>query len=400
MTDYNKWDKKASDLVKEAEEADVAEKADADKALGLEDGPKGPATAKAEKEIEELNDKSEKRKEFIEWQKSMHNEVEFTHKPQEAPLEFGATDVDGKSVRIKDSEGLTYVFPVNTTVKKIFLDRCKNVTVNVRCKIPTSTIEVYKCAGVDLDFIDPIGTIQADECAGPVRLHYSEYDHIGGIYHQNCPELAVGWGGSTSSATSDFQVIGASGAFQLSTKRSTDWKADDSGGKPLTTAPVRRGEGEFPVDLGKPTLDAFAENQPEPEQAPAPEELRRLAQERREKGNEMFRASDFMQAAAEYSSALQLDPTMDAVIANRAQCWLKLGDHQKALEDGTRCTEVNPKNPKGWFRKGMSLHAMKRYQEAIPALAEAEKLEPNNKQVTDAIKFAQLMCRKGAGAGY
>jgi hypothetical protein len=399
MTDYNKWEKRANDLVKDAEESDTKEKAEADKALGLQDGPAGPPTAKAKKEMEELKDKSEERKGFIEWQKNMHNEVVFTHKPQDAPLEFDVSDVHDKTVRIKDSEGLTYVFPAAATVKKIFFDRCKHVNAKVRCNIPTSTIEVYRCDEVELDFADPIGTIQADECVGPVRIHYAEYDHIGAIYHQNCPGLAVGW---DSAAVSEFHNIGVSGAFQLSTKRSTDWKPADAGGAPLTTIGVRRGEGEFPTDLGKPTADARSavEEQPEPEQAPAPEESRRLAQERREKGNEMFRASDFLQAAAEYSTALQLDPTMDAVLANRAQCWLKLGDPEKALTDGTRCTEVNPKNPKGWFRKGMSLHAMKRYQEAIPALLEAEKLEPANKQVGDALKFAQMMCRNSAAAGY
>ena len=42
------------------------------------------------------------------------------------------------------------------------------------------------------------------------------------------------------------------------------------------------------------------------------------------------------------------------------------------------------------------MHAMKRYPEAIPALVEAEKLEPNNKQIPEAIKMAQLMARKQA----
>jgi len=63
-----------------------------------------------------------------------------------------------------------------------------------------------------------------------------------------------------------------------------------------------------------------------------------------------------------------------------------------------KCTEVEPANPKGWFRKGISLHAMKRFPEAVPALLQAEKLEPQNKQVVDAIKMAQMMARKSAAA--
>merc|ERR1712232_1515844 len=144
------------------------------------------------------------------------------------------------------SEGLTYVFPADATVKKIFLDRCRQVSVHVHCKVPTSTIEVYRCGEVDINLVDPIGTIQADECQEPVRISYAEYDHIGGIYHQNCPGLAIGW---SSAVTSEFHTIGVGGAFQLSTKRSTDWNADVAG-SPLTTNAVHRGEGEFPTDLG------------------------------------------------------------------------------------------------------------------------------------------------------
>merc|ERR1711871_439603 len=111
----------------------------------------------------------------------------------------------------------------------------------------------------------------------------------------------------------------------------------------------------------------------------------------------MFRASDFMQAAMAYTEALNLDDSCAPIWANRAACWMKLGDHTKSLADATKCTEVDPSYAKGWFRKGMSFHAMKNYREAIPALLEAEKLEPTNKQIVEAIKMSQLMARKDAG---
>merc|ERR1712232_644852 len=375
------WDRKASLLVKEVEDSDAKEKAEADRALGLKDGPKGPPTTKAEKQHSELNDQSKQRKEFIEWQNRMQNEIAFTHKSHETPLELSVAEVNGKSVRIKGSEGVTYVLPAAASVKKIFLERCKHVVVHVNCKVPTSTIEVYRCDEVDLNLLDPIGTIQADDCAGPVCIRYTEYDHIGGIYHQSCPGLAIAWGVR-------FCNVGAANPVQLSTKRGTD-------AEELITVAVRRGEGEYPVDLCRPTISSEEESDP----AAGPDEIRRLSWARRQKGNEMFRESDFMQAAAEYSVALQLDSHDDAILANRAQCWLKLGDYEKALTDSIRCTELNPQNPKGWFRKGICLHAMTRYIEAIPALLEAEKLEPANKQVVDAIRMAQMMCKSTASGG-
>merc|ERR1712054_713838 len=140
----------------------------------------------------------------------------------------------------------------------------------------------------------------------------------------------------------------------------------------------------------------YPREQPEPEAAPLAEEIKLKAEAKRQSGNEMFRANDFMQAAMEYTAALELNPSVAALYAYRSQCWLKLGNHEKALEDAMKCIEIEPTNAKGWFRKGVSYHAMSKYTDAIPALLEAEKLEPNNKQVSDAIRMAQLMARKQA----
>lgn len=68
----------------------------------------------------------------------------------------------------------------------------------------------------------------------------------------------------------------------------------------LQTEAVRRGEMEFPLDLGL----AKKQDQPEPEALPAAEERQKEAERQRMAGNEMFRASDFAQAAALYSLAL------------------------------------------------------------------------------------------------
>lgn len=384
MTNYGAWDSKASRLVQEAEEEDAKEKEAADKALGLDGGPEGPPVAKAKQQRKEMEEHSEEKKTFIEWHKKIQDEVSFTHQPQEEPVELSGSEVEGRSVRLTGSTRTTYVLPKELSIKKLIVERCVGVTVHVSCKIPTSTVDVCRCENLELHFTDPIGTVQADECAGAVALRYSEYDHVGAVYHQNCPGLSIGW------AAAELVSVGQPGDFQLSTRRRAG-SSDE-----LITQAVRRGEGDFPVDMGSSvdgTVNPVESVQPEPERAPEAEERSRLAQAKREQGNELFRASDFMQAAAEYSMALELDPSLDPVWANRSQCWLRMGDHDKALADAVRCTEVNPLNSKGWFRKGMAYHAMERYIDAVPALLEAEKIEPKNKQIQDAIKMAQLKAR-------
>lgn len=92
--------------------------------------------------------------------------------------------------------------------------------------------------------------------------------------------------------------------------------------------------------------------------------------------------------------AKKTDQLVAVCYSNRAACFLKLGQHDRALEDANQCVKVHPTFVKGHFRKGLSLHAMKRYPEALPALGRALDLEvPKNKQsikqIKDAIRFAE-----------
>eukprot|EP00930_Biecheleria_cincta_P066088 TRINITY_DN5207_c0_g1_i1.p1 TRINITY_DN5207_c0_g1~~TRINITY_DN5207_c0_g1_i1.p1 ORF type:complete len:380 (-),score=81.87 TRINITY_DN5207_c0_g1_i1:54-1193(-) len=379
MTDYSKWDAKASKLCRDADEEEKAEEAACNDALGLKDGPKGPTTEKAEKEIKQLKEHSEKRESFIAWSKE--REVSLCHK-DEASVTLSGPEVQGKAVRLKGSKGVNYVVPAGTSIVKLMVDACREVRIHLQAQLLTSTVELYKCEAFELQLDQPLGTLQVDECVQPVKIIFAEREHVGKIYHQNSPGLALSW---ALTGTSEPQTVGQTGDFQLVSRICGDT---------LRTDPVRRGEGEFPIDI--PTTEG--ESASTASQVSDAEERRLEAEKKRLAGNDMFRASDFAQAAALYTLCLELDPQQSAVWSNRAQCWLKLGDHEKALADATKCTEVDPSNPKGWFRKGMSYHAMKRYPEAIPALLEAEKLEPTNKQILDAIKMAQLMARNTAGS--
>merc|ERR1711933_138146 len=111
-------------------------------------------------------------------------------------------------------------------------------------------------------------------------------------------------------------------------------------------------------------------------------------EEKRLEGNNAFRANDFLQSALHYTEAIELCPTLHLAWANRAACWLSTAQPEKALEDSIRCIELQPDYAKGWFRKGIALHALRRFGEAVPPLTEAERLEPKNSQIPDAIKMS------------
>ncbi|KAL7531682.1 hypothetical protein ACHAXR_004174 [Thalassiosira sp. AJA248-18] len=139
-------------------------------------------------------------------------------------------------------------------------------------------------------------------------------------------------------------------------------------------------------------------------------------EEQKAKGNEAFTAGEYAQAvlfytmsldrAAELPDAISVteklsngnssSPKLEQlfprhiVLSNRSACFLKLGHHEKALKDGADAEVIEPTYVKGIFRKGLALHAMGRYQEAIKALASAQKLEPKNKQIKQALQFAEV----------
>ena len=125
-------------------------------------------------------------------------------------------------------------------------------------------------------------------------------------------------------------------------------------------------------------------------------------QQNKARGNEAFGAGEYGQAILLYSLALDkaaelpktttdntLFPT-DIVYSNRAACFLKLGQHEKAEADAAQALQINPDNIKALFRQGLALHAMKDYQQALPLLARAHKREPTNKQVAQALKFCEV----------
>lgn len=123
------------------------------------------------------------------------------------------------------------------------------------------------------------------------------------------------------------------------------------------------------------------------------------------RGNEAFGTGEYAQAVLLYTLALDKADELpdeknaktkkqlfarDVTLSNRAACFLKLGQHEKAATDAKLAHEHNDQNVKAFFRHGLALHAMKEYENAIPILAMAYKLEPKNKSIKEALKFAEV----------
>ncbi|GJD10508.1 Hsp70-Hsp90 organizing protein [Galdieria sulphuraria] len=72
-------------------------------------------------------------------------------------------------------------------------------------------------------------------------------------------------------------------------------------------------------------------------------------------GNYFFTQGDYAAAINCYDTILESTPKKLSVLANRAMCYLKLENFDKAIQDSESCIETNPIWPKGYYIKGIAL---------------------------------------------
>ncbi|XP_023327875.1 dnaJ homolog subfamily C member 7 isoform X1 [Eurytemora carolleeae] len=76
----------------------------------------------------------------------------------------------------------------------------------------------------------------------------------------------------------------------------------------------------------------------------------RLADERKEEGNQLYKLKNYRDALQKYSEAIDLCPQCAAFYTNRSACYLMLGQPKQALEDAKTATSIEPDFNKGWSR--------------------------------------------------
>ncbi|XP_023515089.1 RNA polymerase II-associated protein 3-like [Cucurbita pepo subsp. pepo] len=106
----------------------------------------------------------------------------------------------------------------------------------------------------------------------------------------------------------------------------------------------------------------------------------------KDKGNEFFKAGNYLKAAALYTQAIKLDPSNHALYSNRAAAFLHLVKLNKALADAEMTITLNPQWEKGYFRKGCVLEAMEKYDDALSAFQAALRYNPQSAEVSRKIK--------------
>lgn len=326
--------------------------------------------------------------------------------------------------------------PTATTIYgliKVNLENLHHCTVVIESKIISGTVEIHKCSNLTIKFEDTatVATVQAD-LSEDISIEFYAAKMEPRIYHAGVSRMKVRLqtSGIRMETTADYLKDGAVAVgnatpeeyrfvTQLVQGRWLTEKVVQAGAKALTERELKEveerrkateekvlGMAESMIQIKDKDGNPLVTKAPEKEKEEVVEEVVtdgvdhvvKDCEADKARGNEAFGSGEYGQAILHYSLALDKAAQLtsndlfkkDIVHSNRAACFLKLGQHEKAEEDAAAALKVNPQNVKAQFRLGLALHALGRYQEAAPVLAAAQKIEPKNKQIKQALQFCEM----------
>lgn len=109
----------------------------------------------------------------------------------------------------------------------------------------------------------------------------------------------------------------------------------------------------------------------------------RLAELKKENGNQLYKIKQYSSALPLYSEAIELCPTSAPYYGNRAACYIMLNRFQEALEDARKSVQLDPTFVKGYQRILKSALATGDLMTADFAVKKMKELEPNNTAINN-----------------
>ncbi|CAN8000469.1 unnamed protein product [Ixodes pacificus] len=118
---------------------------------------------------------------------------------------------------------------------------------------------------------------------------------------------------------------------------------------------------------------------------------RRLAEAKKEEGNELYKQKKYEDAIKLYTEAIELDGSNVAYYTNRAACLMMLGQYQTALEDCRQASRLDPGNAKGHLREAKCHLALGDPTAAMRSVQRLKELEPANVALPRELKTIEIL---------
>jgi len=325
-------------------------------------------------------------------------------------------------VHFKACDGCTLEIPQGTKVVKVMMEGCKDCTLNLaKCAISTSILEVWRCEGCAVNIDCDVGTFQVDLCTD-TTVTYAAKAQLGSLVQAGMKDLAVKFSDDPSK---DF----VTGLEQLRAQH-PDVNINDDTDQFITrvvdgnilTEQIVRLANDFPTTAREKekfdeearrkadALEGIAESMlggtdlaevkdqaaKQREQADKDADISPEARAtfKKNMGNECFKKGEFTQAAVFYTEAILINDKDVTIFSNRAQCFLKIGQPAKALEDADACIKLDETFVKGHFRRGVALIALERFEEGAAAMSKVLDMDPKNKDAQMSLQVAQIKAQK------
>lgn len=116
------------------------------------------------------------------------------------------------------------------------------------------------------------------------------------------------------------------------------------------------------------------------------------------KANDSFKRGRMAEAIESYTACLELDPKNSAfnakLLCNRATAKLRLKQFGGVLEDCDACLKLDERYYKALLRKSSALQGLERFEEAVKVAETAAELCPEQRDVSEAVREAQVALKK------
>ncbi|CAF3328850.1 unnamed protein product [Rotaria socialis] len=101
----------------------------------------------------------------------------------------------------------------------------------------------------------------------------------------------------------------------------------------------------------------------------------------RKRGNQLYIDACYVLSIRCYTYCIELKPDIATSYSNRAACYLKVFESQKAIDDCDKALEIDPNNVRALYRKACAYKMSRNIHSYQLTLKELIKLQPNNQTI-------------------